>query len=682
MSPKSFFAELKRRNVYRVAVAYAAIGWLVIQVVTSTFPVLEIPAWALRLVVILVLLGFPVALVLAWGFEMTPQGVKRTADISPGETMPHRSGRKFAILIIGVVLGAAGLLLFQLLRPKLSLTSAEVRAAEKSIAVLPFANLSDDPDNAFFADGMQDQILTNLAQIAELKVISRTSVLQYKTGAPRNLRQIGEQLGVAYLLEGSVQRANSKVRLIAQLIDARTDAHLWARTYDRDLADVFAIQSEIAQSIADQLQARLSPNEKKAIEQALTNNLAAFELYSRAKNLLLAAGAYSGAMEKNLPQAIDLANQAVARDPSFFHAYCLLAYLHDRTYFMDFDRTPDRRGRAEAALDAAARLRPDAGETHLARALHRYHGYLDYEGARAELEIARRTLPNEARVYELLGYVARREGKFEESLHYLERALELDPRNFLTLTQTALSYGQMRRYPDVATILDRALAIYPDNVEAQLSRALVDLNWKGDTRPYHTVLDKLREKDPGAVKDNAEDLFALALYERDVHGAEVALAAKGDEPLRANAFVYTAKANAGFLARMAGDQEKAHAAFTVARDEQEKAVAAQPNSGPRLALLALYKAALGQKDEALRDGRRAMELLPLEKDALNGPRVITMFALIAAWAGEKDVAFEHLSRAVKLATGPSYGDLKLDPNWDPLRADPRFQALVDSLAPK
>jgi TolB-like protein/Tfp pilus assembly protein PilF len=679
---RNFFAELKRRNVYKVAVAYAVIAWLFIQAGSILFPTFEAPTWVMKVSIVVLAAGFLIALIVAWAFEMTPQGMKRTEDVSPDEKIPEWSARKFAALIIGVALGATGLLVFQLLRPKFSVTSGDVRPLQKSIAVLPFESLSSDPDNAFFADGMQDQILSNLGQIADLKVISRTSVLQYKTGAPRNLRQIGEQLGVAYLLEGSVQRAGAKVRLIAQLIDAHNDAHLWAQTYDRDLADVFAIQSEIAQSIADQLKARLSPNEKKAIEQPPTTDLAAFELYSRAKNLLLMAGAYSAAMEKNLPQAIDLANQAVARDPSFFIAHCLLVYLHDRTYFMDFDRTADRLARAEAALDAAARLRPDAGETHLARALHRYHGYLDYEGARAELEIARRSLPNEARVYELLGYVARRQGKFEESLHYLERALELDPRNFLTLTQTALSYGQMQRYPDVAAILDRALAIYPDNVEAQLSRALVDLNWKADTRAYHNVLEKLRAKDPAAVKDNAEDLFALALYERDVPAAEVALAAKGDEPLRANAFVYTAKANAGFLARMAGDQEKARAAFAVARDEQEKAVQAQPNSGPRLALLALYDAALGRKEEALRNGRRAMELLPLEKDALNGPRVITMFAMIAAWVGEKDVALENLTRATKLATGPTYGDLKLDPNWDPLRGDPRFEALVDSLAPK
>ena len=682
MSERNFFAELKRRHVYKVAVAYAAVGWLLIQVCATIVPALRMPEGITSAVVVLVLLGFPIALVIAWAFEMTPEGVKRTADVSPNEKLPHWSRRKFVAVVLVVALGAASLLAFQLWKKKLSRSSGGMGATPKSIAVLPFENLSSDPDNAFFADGMQDQILSNLAQIADLKVISRTSVLQYKTGAARNLRQIGQQLGVTYVVEGSVQRAGSKMRLIAQLIDARTDAHLWAQTYDRDLADIFAIQSEIAQSIADQLQARLSPNERKAIEQRLTTNFEAFELYSRAKNLLLTAGGYSGTMEKNLPQAIDLANQAVARDPSFFLAYCLLVQLHDRTYFMDFDRTPDRLSRAEAALDAAARLRPDAGETHLARALLRYHGYLDYEGARAELEIARRTLPNEAPVYELLGYVARRQGKFEESLHYLERALELDPRNFLTLTQTALSYGHMRRYPDVAAILDRALAIYPDNVEAQLSRALVDLNWKGDTRAYHAVLQKRIEKDRAAVKDNAEDLFALALYERDVPAAEVALAAKGEEPLRANAFVYTAKANAGFLARMAGDKEKARAAFTIAREEQEKVVQTQPNSGPRLAQLALYEAALGLKEEALRDGRRSLDLLPVEKDALNGPRVLTMFAMTAAWVGEKDVALEYLTRAVKLATGPTYGDLKLDPNWDPLRNDPRFEALVGSLAPK
>ena len=336
----------------------------------------------------------------AWFYQWTPQGLQREQETAPLPPEARESLRNVDRWIIAIWRGRGSVLaaIFVCARKR-----AAHRRTRKIDRCSAFENLSRDPDNAFFTDGVQDQILTNLAQIAELKVISRTSVMQYKSGAPRNLREIGQQLGVGRVLEGSVQRAANKVRVNAQLIDARNDAHLWAHTYDRDLADVFAIQSEIAKAIADQLQAKLSPNEKKAIEQPPTTDLAAFDLYSRAKNLLLMAGAYSGSMEKNLPQAIDLANQAVARDPSFFLGYCLLAYLHDRTYFMDFDRTADRLGRAEAALDAAARLRPDAGETHLARALHRYHGYLDYDGALAELEIARRSLPNEARVYELLG---------------------------------------------------------------------------------------------------------------------------------------------------------------------------------------------------------------------------------------------------------------------------------------
>ena len=312
--------------------------------------------------------------------------------------------------------------------------------AEKSIAVLPFENLSEEKANAFFTDGVQDEILTHLAKIADLKVISRTSVMQYKSGAPRNLREIGQQLGVAHVVEGSVQRAANKVRVNAQLIDARTDAHLWAQTYDRDLADVFAIQSEIAKAIADQLQAKLSPNEKKAIEQPPTTDLAAFDLYSRAKSLLLTAG-FSATSEPDLRKAIELLDEAVKRDPSFFDAYCQLAYAHEYLYAVrGFDHTPARLALAEAALQAATRLRPDAAETHLARAQYLYYGLRDYAGALAELEIARRALPNDPRLFELTGYILRRRGQQEEGLQNLQRAVELDPRNFYTLQQIALSY--------------------------------------------------------------------------------------------------------------------------------------------------------------------------------------------------------------------------------------------------
>ncbi len=367
-------------------------------------------------------------------------------------------------LLLAVLIGA-GIFFF---RQRAARTAPAISAAPaKSIAVLPFENLSEEKANAFFTDGVQDEILTHLARIADLKVISRTSVMQYKSGAPRNLREIGQQLGVAHVVEGSVQRAANKVRVIAQLIDARNDAHLWAQTYDRDLADVFAIQSEIAKAIADQLQAKLSPNEKKAIEQPPTTDLAAFDLYSRAKSLLLTTS-FSVTSEPNLRKAIELLDEAVKRDPSFFDAYCQLAYVHESVYAVfGTDHTPARLALAEAAVAAATRLRPDAAETHLARAQYLYYGRRDYAGALAELEIARQGLPNDPRLFELTGYILRRRGQMEEGLRNLERAVELDPRNFFTLQQISVSYQQLGRCAEAIAALDRAIAIVPDNVETR-----------------------------------------------------------------------------------------------------------------------------------------------------------------------------------------------------------------------
>ena len=369
-----------------------------------------------------------------------------------------------ALLVLGVII--AGVFFFAR-RP----TTSALRVLDKSIAVLPFDNLSEEKANAYFTDGVQDEILTYLTKIADLKVISRISVLQYKSGVARNLREIAQQLGVANVVEGSVQRSGNRVRVNAQLIDARTDAHLWAQTYDRDLADVFAIQSEIAKAIADQLQAKLSPNEKKAIEQPPTTDLAAFDLYSRAKSLLLTAS-FSATGEQDLRKAIELLDEAVKRDPSFFDAYCQLACAHETLYAVTgSDHTPARLALAEAAVQAATRLRPDAAETHLARAQYLYYGLRDYAGALAELEIARRGLPNDPRLFEFTGYILRRRGQQEEGLQNLERAVELDPRNFDILQQIALSYQYLGRYAEAIAALDRALAIMPDNVETRANRA-------------------------------------------------------------------------------------------------------------------------------------------------------------------------------------------------------------------
>ena len=554
-------------------------------------------------------------------------------------------------------------------------------APEKSIAVLPFENLSDDKQNAFFTDGVQDEILTDLAKIADLKVISRTSVMQYKTGVARNLREIAQQLGVAHLVEGSVQKVANRVRVNAQLIDARNDAHLWAQTYDRDLADVFAIQSEIAKAIADQLQAKLSPAEKSAIEQRPTTDVAAFELYSRAKDLILNTG-FSAIRAQNVRSGIDLLNQALSRDPSFFPAQCQLAYANDQLYALNIDRTPERLALAEAAVQAAFKLRPNAGEAHFARADHLYFAYRDYDGALAELEVVRSIMPNAPRIFELTAFIARRRGAHDDGLRNLKRAVELDPRNFFTLQQLSISYALLRRFPDVIATNDRALDIKPDDPETKAVRDLAYLDWKADTRPLHQVIDEIRAKNPQATKSIADLSFICALAERDAASAERALAELGDADFGDNQTQLTAAFGRGLLARMMKDEAKARAAFAAIRPAQEKIVQEQPDFGPALCTLALIDAGLGRKEDALREAQRAVEVVPLEKDALNGADMIHYSGVVAAWVGEKDLALQNLAKAAQVPSFLTYGRLKLLPWYDPLRGDPRFEKIVASLAPK
>jgi TolB-like protein/Flp pilus assembly protein TadD len=590
-----------------------------------------------------------------------------------------KAARRLALTVGLIGMAAAAFVLFLRWHNRaMSQNAAPANISEKSIAVLPFENLSDHQANANFAMGIQDEILTDLAKIADLKVISRTSVMQYKTRGKRNLREIGQQLGVAHVLEGSVQRAGNRVRVNAQLINARTDAHLWAQTYDRDLADVFAIQSEIAKAIAGQLEAKLSPREENAIERPPTSDIPAFELYAQAKNLLNIRNARA-----NLLEAVDLLNQAVARDPSFFKAYCQLAHTHDRLYFLGYDHTPARLALAEAAIQAAFRLGPDAGEAHLARAQNLYRGYLEYDAALAELEVAGQTLPNDAGVFELKAYIQRRRGKQDEAVRSLERAIDLDPRNTFTLQQLALSYHHLRRFAEEKSVLDRALAIEPNDVDTKVARAFVEFHWKADTRPLHQILDSIRATNPGATQTIADGWLICALAERDAGAAiNAAIAAGTNSPFIDEAINFSRPFVEGIIARVGKDDEKARSAFTAARAEQEKIIHAQPNYGPPLCVLGLIDAGLGRKEEALREGRRAVELLPVEKDAINGTAMIKYLAMIAAWVGDDDLACEQLAVAIRPPSRLSYGQLKLLPFWDPLRGNPRFEKIVASLAPK
>ncbi|HTL77881.1 MAG TPA: protein kinase [Candidatus Babeliales bacterium] len=555
-------------------------------------------------------------------------------------------------------------------------------APEKSIAVLPFENLSPDPENAYFADGVQDEILTNLGRIADLKVIGRTSVMQYKSGVARDLRRIAKQLGVVHLVEGSVQRAGNRVRVNAQLLDGRTDRSLWGHTYDGDLADFFVIQSQIAIAIADALHAQLSANEKSEIERPATKDITAFDLYTRAKQLFLTPG-FLVSSKPLLLQAEKLLNEAVARDPSFFRAYCQLAFVHDSLYFYGFDRTPARLALAEAALETASRLRPDAGETHLARAWNLYWGHLDYNGALAELEVAHRTLPDNPRILSLTGSVQRRQGHWEESTRTFERAADLDPRNFGVLQNIEGNYATLGRYAEQQLWLGRILALEPNDAVTKAILAEVDFAWRADTRPLHQMIDSVRATNPAAVQDIDPWWLVCALAERDAAAATDALIAAGEEPIELGNDVFCPRPFVeGVIARMAGDDDKARSAFTAARAEQEKIVQAQTDFGPSWSVLGLIDAALGRKEEALREGRHAIELLPVAKDALRGPALIKYLAMIAAWVGDKDLACQQLASVVRPPSPVTYGQLKLMPFWDPLRGDPRFEKIVASLAPQ
>ena len=556
-----------------------------------------------------------------------------------------------------------------------------VRRIPEGIAVLPFENLSDDKEDAFFADGVQDDILTKLAKIADLKVISRTSVMHYR--GKRDLREVGRSLGVSHVLEGTARRSGSKVHVNAQLVDTRTDTGIWADGYERDLKEVFAIPGEIAQTVAEQLHAKISTAEKVAIERKPTADLTAFELYAQAK-ILLSTPIFSATGDANLLQAVNLLNQAVARDPAFFEAYCQLAHAHDLLYFLGNDRTPARLAMADAAVQAASRLFPDAGETHLARAENLYRGYLDYDGALAELEIAIQTLPNDPRVFELEGYIQRRQGRWEEAIRNLERAADLDPHNVFTLEQLALSYQLLRRYAETESLLDRILTIEPNNLEIKAARTFVELDWKADTRPLHQLIDKIRATDPGATQSIANYWLFCALAERNAAGAKDALIASGENPITlANEnVVFSRSFVEGLIARLTNDDAKARSAFTAARMEQQKIIEAQPNYGPALCVVGLIDAGLDRKEQALREGLQAVELLPLKKDAVGGAEIVKYLATIAAWIDDNDLASEQLAIVTNHPSSISYGQLKLLPFWDPLRGDPRFEKIVASLAPK
>jgi tetratricopeptide (TPR) repeat protein len=502
--------------------------------------------------------------------------------------------------------------------------------------------------------------------------------MQYR--APiRNLREISSALGVAHILEGNVQRAGNRVRVSAQLIEARTDTHLWAENYHRPLDDDFAIQSEIAKAVADQLQAKLSPAEKSAIEQPPTTNLVAYDRYLRGKKLY-GQTSFDSRQIEHLREGIRLLDQAVAHDPAFYLAYSQLARTHEYLYFVGADHSPTRVAQAKQALARALSLAPERGEAHLAAAAISYHCERDYQTALAELAIARRSLPNDSSIPEFTGFIARRQGQWEQCIQSFERAAELDPRNVWLLQQFSQTYWLVRRYVDMARALDRALAASPSDVTSRVARGLVDLESRGETQAGRDVIHSVVTEDPSSVDAIAEQWFYLALCRRDSTEVGRALASISPEGIIPVNVRMPKNFCEGVAARARDDLAAAESAFTAARDEMAKVVNEQPDYAEALSVLGMSEAALGHKEDALLRSRRAVELFPVKKDAVTGAEILRNLAITYAWAGEKDLAIEQLREVVRIPGPISYGQLRLHPWWDPLREDSRFEELVAAAA--
>jgi len=673
-----FFSELKRRNVYKVAVAYAIGGWALSQGLAQVFPVFDVPNWVVRLIVFLIVIGFPIALIFAWAFEITPEGLKRAeeADAMPQSARPTKRTWIY-IVVIGAVVSVA---LFFLGRYTAG-NRTTFRDDNKSIAVLPFQSLSEDKNDAYFADGVQDQILTNLAKVSDLKVISHTSVRQYKTGAERNLREIGRQLGVAYIMEGSVRRVRDRLRINAELIDARTDTHIWAETYDRTAADLFAIQSELAESIVSQLKAKLSPQQKAEIEERPTQDLDAFELYLQAKAII---DSYINATDVRaaLLQALKSLDEAIQRDPNFVSAYCYAARANDLLFFFDLDPTPDRISLADAAVNAALRLRPDSAEAHFARADYLFRCLRDYDRAMEELAIARPGLPNSTPFFILSGYINRRRNHFHEAERDFTTAFALDPRNPNAYNLLADTYVLQRRFPEAVHVSDNVLAAGEQTPIVRFRRATAILYGTGDTGPIREILTKYPDME--FAGGHTPFRAWMAMLDGNYAEAERLLAASPRQDFQDIdfSFYYPKSWYQAMIARAKGDSARATAAFRECREILAQRLIVKPEHARTIAVLAQVDAGLGQKELALQEAQHAIDLMPISKDIYDGALVLEGLAQVYTWSGEHDRAIEVLQKLVSIPSYINYARLKLHPLWKPLRGNPKFENIVASLAPK
>jgi TolB-like protein/Tfp pilus assembly protein PilF len=652
-----FFGEVSRRKVYRVAAAYIIAAGGIIQLASAAFPAWELPSWTLRVLIVSLLMGFPVALMLAWAFDITADGIQVTSD---GATSKGHARRNMIVLIVCGLMVSTGVGWFLLPR-------VAAHKIDRSIAVLPFQNLSDEKENAYFADGVQDDLLTNLSKIGDLKVISRTSVLPYRA-SKSNAREIGKALGVGTILEGSVRRVGNRVRVNVQLINAENDQHIWAEDYDRELTDVFAIQSDLAQKIAGELRAKLSPTEKAQIERKPTDNSEAYLAFVEGHDLLTRPDR----LRADTENAEQLFERATRLDPNFSKAFAALAWVEDWMYH-SFDATPARKAKAQAMAEEALRLQPDLPEAHLALGFYHYYCERNYQTALDEFAIARKSLPNSADVYLAIGAIQRRQGKWAESTANMEKAASLSPKDAFLLMNVADNYRAAGDFERADKLFDRALEAAPNSITARAGKAMLAVDLKGDLSEIDKQLAQIQ---PGAGSDAEGTVgraYLLMLQRKFDEAVAILKQLRADVRSDDKPKEYLE----GALYSFVNDKEHARSAFQRARSILEKAIQEGSDDASRHMMLGIVLAGLGEKNAAIAEGKRAMMLLPESRDALDGPKMTLALAQIYAWTGENDAALELLERSLITPAGVTVSSLKLNPIWDPLRSDARFQALVD-----